>query len=78
MFAPKTKNSSLGQIELGRGITYVDGPIFMKAGVTISGSTSDDAPAHSFINLYDGANAANTNEEAIIVFDGVVGAEVRV
>lgn len=49
----------------------MDGPIFLKSGVTLEGSYSDNYPTRSFFTLYEGDNNGKTAEEAILVVDGV-------
>lgn len=49
----------------------MDGPIFLKSGVTLEGSYSDNYPTRSFFTLYEGDNNGKTAEEAIVVVDGV-------
>lgn len=57
------------------GDVFFDGPVFIKSGVTLSGKYSDDLGWTSFI-LYEGPNNGNTDEDALIVIDGVTGAQV--
>lgn len=56
----------------------MDGPVFIKSGVTLEGDQSDDYPAWTFFKLHEGANNENTEEDAMMVFDGVTDATVRV
>lgn len=65
------------KINFQRGDYYLDGPIYLKSGVTLGGGFSDDAPRWPFLQLYDDPNSGNTVEDAIIVVDGATGAEVR-
>lgn len=52
----------------------MDGPVFVKSGVTIEGDYSDDSPGWTFFRLYEGANNGNTAEDAVVVIDGVTDA----
>lgn len=58
------------------GDFFIDGPIYMKSGVTLDGSWIDEAPVFSFLWLYEGSNFGNVAEDAVIVVDGVTDAEV--
>lgn len=59
------------------GDHFVDGPIFMKSGVTLSGSWIAESPQFSFLSVYEGSSNSNTGETGIIVIDGATDAEVR-
>lgn len=59
------------------GDHFVDGPIFIKSGVTLSGSWIAESPQFSFLFVYEGSNNRNTGEDGIIVIDGATDAEVR-
>lgn len=65
------------KINFRQGDYYLDGPIFLKSGVTLGGGFSDDSPRWPYLRRYDGPNTGNTAEDAIIVADGATGAEVR-
>lgn len=60
------------QLNLRTGDHYVDGPVFLKSGVTISGRISDDSPNYTTFILYDGDNNGKTSEDAMLVIDGGV------
>lgn len=72
-FPPDLPNT---QISLSTGDYFLDGPIFIKSGVTLGGGYSDDAPNYPFFQIYDGPNTASTTEDAMIVIDGATNAEV--
>lgn len=67
---------SVVKINLSNGDYFLDGPIFVKSGVIINGGYSDDAPNYPFFQFYNGPNSESTGEDAMIVIDGVTGAEV--
>lgn len=71
-----SQNLPVAQISLTNGDYFLDGPIFIKSGVTLSGSYSDDVPTFPFFRLHDGPNTASTTEDAVIVIDGATDAEV--
>lgn len=52
----------------------MDGPVFVKSGVTLDGEYSDDSPNWTTFRLYEGANNGNTAEDAMVVIDGVTDA----
>lgn len=60
------------------GDHYVDGPIFIKSGVTLSGSWIDESPTFSFLYVYGDSSSINTGEDGIIVIDGAIDAEVNI
>ncbi|CAM9500688.1 unnamed protein product [Scytosiphon promiscuus] len=62
-------------INLQYGEYYVDGPIFVKSGVTLDGHWYDDSEWCELV-LY-GDDDGVTGEEAIIVLDGVTGARLE-
>lgn len=64
------------QIDFTNGDYFLDGPIFIKSGVTLNGGYTDDSPNYPFFRLYDGPNTASTTEDAVIVIDGTADAEV--
>lgn len=70
-------DDSTVHITFRTGDYFLDGPVFVKSGVTLQGATSDDYPAWTYFNLHEGANNDNTAEEAILVFDGVTDATVE-
>lgn len=53
----------------------MDGPIFVKSGVTLYGTFNVEFTTYTEFVFYEGANTGNTAEEAIVVFDDVTGAE---
>ena len=59
------------------GDYFVDRPIFIKSGVTLSGSWIDEAPTFTFLLVYEGSNSRNSGEDGIIVIDGATDAEVN-
>lgn len=59
------------------GDYFLDGPIYMKSGVTLDGTWIDESPTFSFLYLYESENFSNTAENGVIVIDGVTDAEVR-
>ena len=63
------------KIQLYLGNYYLDGPIFFKSGVTISGRFNVEFTTYTDLVFYEGANSGNTAEEAIVVFDHATGAE---
>ena len=65
------------KIQMHLGDHFVDGPIFMKSGVTLSGSWIAESPQFSFLSVYEGSSNSNTGETGIIVIDGATDAEVR-
>ena len=69
---------SESKIKLELGEYFLDGPIFVKSGVTLSGMYSSDSSSYTELVLYDGANNENAAEEAIIVIADVTGAEVGI
>ena len=56
------------------GDFFLDGPVFIKNGVTLSGGVNPEGPITTFFILYEGDNNGNTAEEAVIVIDGVTDA----
>ncbi|CAM9220801.1 unnamed protein product [Pylaiella littoralis] len=70
-------NDSTFYLNLRTGDHYVDGPVFLKSGVTISGRISGDSPNYTTFILYDGDNNGKTSEDAMLVIDGVVGGVVE-
>ncbi len=69
------------QLNVQKGDFFVDGPLFLKSGVSFSGTWSDDSPNYTKFKLYPGENNGNTTEDAIFVVDGgrggVVSSTVR-
>lgn len=65
------------QIEFQLGEYYLDGPIFVKSGVTISGQYSSEFTTYTEFILYEGDNIGISGEDGIIVIDSVKGAEER-
>lgn len=57
------------------GNYFLDGPVFVKSGVTLSGTFNAEGPALTFFILYEGDNNGKTAEEGVIVIDGVTDAE---
>ena len=57
--------------------SFMDGPVFVKSGVTLSGGKSDDAPGYTFFKVYDGENNGNSAEDATVVIDGATDAVVE-
>jgi len=51
------------------GDYFVDGPIFLKSGVSFSGTWSDDTPNYTTFQLYQGENNGKTSEDAMFVVD---------
>ncbi|CAM9212730.1 unnamed protein product, partial [Laminaria digitata] len=68
-------DDTIVHIKLRKGDYFLDGPVFVKSGVTLDGEYSDDAPNWSTFVLYEGANNRNTAEDAVVVIDGVTDAE---
>lgn len=66
------------QITLIEGDYFIDGPIFMKSGVTLDGQWQDDFPSWTYFVFYEGENSASTGEDAVIVMDGVTDAEASI
>jgi len=58
------------QVNVERGDFFIDGPLFLKSGVSFSGTWSDDSPGFTFFNLYQGENNGKTSEDAVFVVDG--------
>lgn len=55
----------------------MDGPIFVKSGVTLLGKPGNSG-VYPIFTSYDGPNIGNAAEDALIVLDGVTDAEVSV
>eukprot|EP00904_Undaria_pinnatifida_P008259 jgi/Undpi1/4563/HiC_scaffold_18.g07917.m1 len=58
-------------ITLKKGDYFIDGPVFLKSGVTLDGEYSDDSPNWTTFLLYEDSNTVQTGEDAIMVIDGV-------
>eukprot|EP00904_Undaria_pinnatifida_P008263 jgi/Undpi1/4567/HiC_scaffold_18.g07921.m1 len=70
-------DDSIVHITLIEGDYFIDGPIFMKSGVTLDGQWQDDFPSWTYFVFYEGENSAITGEDAVIVMDGVTDAEIE-
>eukprot|EP00904_Undaria_pinnatifida_P008258 jgi/Undpi1/4562/HiC_scaffold_18.g07916.m1 len=70
-------DDSTVHIEFQLGEYYLDGPIFVKSGVTISGQYSSEFTTYTEFILYEGDNIGVSGEDGIIVIDSVTGAEER-
>lgn len=66
------------QVKLLTGDYFVDGPLFLKSGVSFDGSVSDDSPNHTYLELYQGENNGKTYEDAMFVIDGGTGRNASV
>ena len=55
----------------------MDGPVYIKSGVTLSGSSSESCEVCTHMLAYEGSNNGNTEEDGIVVIDGVIDAQVR-
>lgn len=69
------------QVRLFAGNYYIDGPIYLKDGITLTGSFDSTAIRyyHARLNLYSGSNTSRTQEDAMVILDGVsnVRASIR-
>eukprot|EP00904_Undaria_pinnatifida_P008260 jgi/Undpi1/4564/HiC_scaffold_18.g07918.m1 len=71
-------NDASVHIGLQRGDYFLDGPVFVKSGVTLDGGKSDDAPTSTFFNVYEGDGSRNkAAEDAVIVISGATDAAVE-
>ncbi|CAM9327321.1 unnamed protein product, partial [Hapterophycus canaliculatus] len=68
-------NDSEITVNLFYGEYYVNGPIFLKSGVTLDGYWYDDSEWCELMLYSDGDDV--TGEEAMVVIDGVTGASVE-
>ncbi|CAM9160508.1 unnamed protein product [Ectocarpus sp. 4 AP-2014] len=66
-------DAATGTVVLPQGSWYVDGNIFMKSGVFLDGSFSEDSPYFTGIILEEGA-AGKTDIDAMVVMDGISNA----
>lgn len=53
----------------------MDGPIYLKDGVTLSGTYDAEDVPYGRLNLYDGPKLGAVEEAGIVVLDGVSDAE---
>ncbi|CAM9688722.1 unnamed protein product [Scytosiphon promiscuus] len=67
-------DAATGSVSLPLGNWYVDGNIFMKSGVFLDGSFSDEDPYFTGIILEEGA-AGKTDIDAMVVMDGISDAK---
>ena len=58
------------------GDYFVDSPVYIKSGVTLSGSSGESCEVCTHMLAYEGSNNGNTEEDGIVVIDGVIDAEV--
>lgn len=70
-------DDTIVHINMILGDFFIDGPIYIKSGVTLDGSWIDESPVFSFLWLYEGSNFGSVTEDAVIVVDGVTDAEVN-
>lgn len=54
----------------------MDGPIYLKSGITLSGVFNSEFLSFTGVHVYNGPNAGSVAEEAMIIVDGVSNAEV--
>ncbi len=63
------------------GDFFIDGPLFLKSGVSFSGNWDGDTNSFTTFILYQGDNNGQTTEDAIFVVDegsgGVVSSTVQ-
>lgn len=64
------------KLDLRDGDFFLDGPVFIKSGVTLAGTVTDDAPGWTFFIVYDGPKTTAAGEDAVVVIDGAIDAEV--
>eukprot|EP00904_Undaria_pinnatifida_P008254 jgi/Undpi1/4559/HiC_scaffold_18.g07913.m1 len=60
------------------GDFFVDGPVYIKSGVTLSGSSSESCEVCTHMLAYEGSNNGNTEEDGIVVIDGVIDAQIKI
>lgn len=56
----------------------MDGPIYLKSGITLRGAYSAEYVSYTGLVLYDGPNTGSVAEEAMVIIDGVSDAQVSV
>ena len=54
------------------GDYYLDGPVFLKSGISLVGESGEDAPYYTELNLY----GSGTGADGVINADGIEGAMV--
>ncbi|CAN0223077.1 unnamed protein product, partial [Pylaiella littoralis] len=70
-------NNSTLYLNLQTGDHFVDGPVFLKSGVTLGGEYDTEDSSSTTFALYNGQNNGKTSENAMLVIDGVIGGVVE-
>ena len=65
------------KINMQEGDFFLDGPVFVKNGVTLSGQFNVEFGLYTYFILYESDSNGNTAEEAVVVINGVTNAEAR-